>query len=90
MTESNRPGHLAEVPLAERGLALGLSLDPGGETLLVVQIGELKRRRGGADRRDDGSGGGSRVAQDPHDGVGRHQIVERQLRIEKQLHGRSG
>ena len=83
MTESNRPGHLAEVPLAERGLALGLSLDPGGETLLVVEVGELKRRRGGADRRDDGNGGGSRVAKDPHDGLGRHQVVQRRDRLEQ-------
>jgi len=39
--QSHRPGDLAEVPLAEPGLAVRLAIDPGGETLLVVDVGHL-------------------------------------------------
>src|SRR2546421_12594205 len=46
--ESHRPGHLAEVPLAEPGLAIRLAIDSGSETLLVVDVGHLKGGARGA------------------------------------------
>jgi hypothetical protein len=43
--QSHRPCHLSEVPLSEAGLAVRLTIDPGGETLLVIDVSELERGR---------------------------------------------
>jgi hypothetical protein len=54
VTQSHCPHHLSEVPLAEAGLAIRLTVDPCGETLLVIDVSELERSRGAAHRRDQG------------------------------------
>ena len=43
LAKSNRPGHLAKIPGAQLRLTLGLPVDQGGQTLFVVDVGELKR-----------------------------------------------
>ena len=68
---------------------LWLALDSRGETLFVVEVGKLKGGRRSVDRCHNRNSGRGGIAQDAHDGVGRHQIIERQLRIEEQLDGRS-
>jgi hypothetical protein len=55
VAESHRPCHLAEVPLAETGFAVRLTVDPRCETLLVIDVSELEPCRSSANGRDQGN-----------------------------------
>ena len=87
MAESYRPGHLAEVPWAQAGLGVGLVNDPGGEALLVIDIGQLQRGCGGAHRRNQGDRGRAGIADDAHDRLGWYEVVEYGLGVEQELDG---
>ena len=42
VTQSHRPCHLAEVPLAEAGFTVRLTVDSRSKTLLVIEVSQLE------------------------------------------------
>src|SRR6266581_6301213 len=88
MTQPYRPGHLAKVPLAKAGLAVGLVDDLCREALLMIDVGQLERGGGYAHRCDQGDCRGPGIADDAHDRLCRNEIVEHRLGVEQKLDGR--